>query len=310
MIRHLESLAEGQSSQPGRVAAIGVFDGVHCGHRRIMEEALNWARAEHVPALALTFSTHPDAVIHQEKPRFIVSLRRRVEIIESLGFDAILLLPFNERISRVTADAFAVNFLARGLGLSGVVVGSNFRFGHRAEGDPELLARLGRDHGLQVRVIEPVLDQGRVISSSYIRELVEAGNVEEACRLLGRPFHLRGQVVLGQKRGRTIGFPTLNLAPGTLLRPAVGVYATQVERADGGTHVAVTNVGVCPTFSEGAPLTVESHLLDFDAEIYGEEVGVAFLHRLRGERKFPSREALREQILADIARTRELFDRP
>ena len=196
MVRHLESLAEGQSSQPGRVAAVGVFDGVHCGHRRILEEALNWARADHVPALALTFSTHPDAVIHQEEPRFIVSLRRRVEIIESLGFDATLLLPFNDRISRVTADSFAVNFLARGLGLSGVVVGSNFRFGHRAEGDPELLARLGRDHGLLVRVIEPVLDQERVISSSYIRELVEAGNVEKACRLLGRPFHLRGQVVL------------------------------------------------------------------------------------------------------------------
>jgi riboflavin kinase/FMN adenylyltransferase len=188
-----------------------------------------------------------------------------------------------------------------------VAVGANFRFGHRAEGDVRLLSRLGEEHGFGVRVLDPVKHGERVISSSYIRNLIEDGDAETAETLLGRPFHLRGQVVLGQRRGRSMGFPTVNLAPGTLLRPAIGVYATTLERADGRQYRSVTNVGVCPTFGPEAPLTVETHILDFDEDIYGEEVAVAFHHRIRGEIRFPSPEALVEQIKKDVARARELL---
>ena len=311
MDRYFEALAGLTPAASGRIAAVGVFDGVHRGHRSILEEALQWARAGAVPALTITFSSHPDRVVKNQEPRFIVSLGRRIEILESMGFDATLLLPFNERISRIPARAFILDFLVRGLGLTGLVVGQNFRFGHRAQGDADLLQQLGAEHGFGVRVLPPVFHGDQVISSSLIRNLVEDGAVETALELLGRPFHLRGQVVLGQRRGRTIGFPTVNLAPGTLLRPAVGVYATRVERSNGEVHRAVTNVGVCPTFGPGAPVTVESHILDFDQEIYGEEVGVAFIHRLRGEIRFPSAEALMAQIRQDIeqARTRFGFSR-
>jgi len=306
--RHFESLDRlGLEPGTGRIAAIGVFDGVHRGHVRILEAARDWAREEAVPALAVTFSTHPDAVVHGEVPRFIVSLDRRVQILESFGFDATLLLPFNDPISHISAKRFAVDFLARGLGLTGVAVGANFRFGHRAEGDVNLLSRLGEEHGFGVRVLDPVYHGDRIISSSYIRNLVEEGDTETAEALLGRPFHLRGQVVLGQRRGRSMGFPTVNLAPGTLLRPAIGVYATMLERQDGRMYPSVTNVGVCPTFGLDAPLTVETHILDFDEDIYGEEVGVAFHQRIRGEIRFPSAEALAKQIQQDVAKARRLL---
>ena len=291
----------------GRIAALGVFDGVHLGHRRILEEALRWAREDGVTALAMTFSTHPDSVIQRTTPNLIVSMGRRVRILESLGFDAVLLLPFNEKISRISAEKFARNFLARGLGLTGIVVGPDFRFGHRATGDVELLREIGKAHGFGVHVLEPVLHENEVISSSRIRKLVESGDMEAARSMLGRPFHLRGQVVLGQRRGRTIGFPTANLAPEALLRPAIGVYATTLDRSNGQVLPAVTNVGVCPTFGGAAPLTVETHVLDFEEDFYGEEVGVAFHKRLRGEMKFSSPVDLARQIRLDISRAEELF---
>ena len=309
MDRHFDSLPEGLRTATGRIAALGVFDGVHRGHARILGEAIRWARETRVPALALTFSTHPDAIIRGAEPRFIVSVTRRIEILESLGFDATVLLPFNEQIARLPARRFAEEFLGRGLALTGVVVGANFRFGHRAEGDVDLLRRLGETGGFEVRVLEAVRFHDEIISSSLVRKEVEAGNVENAEAMLGRPFHLRGRVVLGQRRGRTLGFPTVNLAPDTLLRPAKGVYATLLERSGGRAYPSVTNVGVCPTFGAGAPLTVETHILDFDEEIYGEEVGVAFHQRLRGEERFPTPAALVDQIARDIARARERLGR-
>ncbi len=297
-------IPEGRSS---RIAAMGVFDGVHSGHRSILNEALAWAKKDGVPALAMTFSTHPDAVIQKQEPKLIISLRQRIRTLEAFGFDAILLLPFNETVRQIPAERFAVDFLARGIGLSGIVVGPNFRFGHKAAGTVEMLTRLGEENGFGVRVVEPVLHEGNVISSSSIRSLVENGQVEKAANLMGRPFHLRGQVVLGQRRGHTIGFPTANLAPDTLLRPAMGVYATTLERASGEVLPSVTNVGVCPTFGEAAPPTVETHVLDFEEDIYGEEVGVAFHQRLRSEKKFDGPEALVRQIQKDVTQARDLF---
>lgn len=299
--------AEREAGRGTRIGAVGVFDGVHAGHQRVLRAAIDWARAEGGQALAITFSTHPDSVVLDKKPDLIVSLPRRVSIIESLGFDATLLLPFDDRRARVPASSFACDFLGRGLGLTGVVVGDGFRFGHNAEGTIESLAAFGREAGFEVRPQPPVMHGDRVVSSSLIRELIREGDVATAAELLGRPFHLRGQVVLGQQRGRSFGFPTVNLAPETKLRPGIGVYATSLERDDGSIHAAVTNVGVCPTFGPGAPLTVETHVLDFDEAIYGEAVGVAFHARLRDEKRFDSVEALREQIAIDIARARKIF---
>ena len=294
-------------SSPGRIAALGVFDGIHLGHRRILDGALEWAKSKDLAAIAVTFSTHPDAVVHKQEPKLIVSLPRRVRILESMGFDATLLVPFTEDFARMSPESFAEDFLLNRLGVTGVIVGPNFRFGHRAAGDVERLAELGEAHGFGVRVGEELIHPEGVVSSSLIRKRVEAGDVDVAGRLLGRPFHLRGQVVLGQQRGRSIGFPTVNLAPETRLRPGIGVYTSTLERADGSVHPAVTNVGVCPTFGAGAPLTVETHILDFDEDLYGEEVAVAFHARLRGEQRFEGPDALMAQIARDIAAAREHF---
>lgn len=308
-------MAAEAKSGPGRIAALGVFDGVHLGHRRILEGALAWAREEGLAAIAVTFSTHPDSVVRNQEPKLIVSLPRRVKILESMGFDATLLVPFNESFAKMTAEAFAEEFLKHRLGVTGVVVGPNFRFGHRAVGDVTLLRALGERFGFGVRVGEELVHDAGVVSSSLIRESVERGDVDAAAGLLGRPFHLRGQVVLGQQRGRSMGFPTVNLAPETKLRPAVGVYVTTLARLDGVAEgdatmlPAVTNVGRCPTFGPDAPLTVETHILDFDENLYGAEVAVAFHARIRGERRFDGPDALKAQIADDVAAAREHFRR-
>jgi riboflavin kinase/FMN adenylyltransferase len=275
--------------RPRRVA-VGEFDGVHLGHREVI------AGADTV----LTFDPHPLSVIRPERcPKLLTSLEVKAELIAALGVRELVVIPFDESFARQAPQAFVDEILVGRLGATHVSVGENFRFGHDAQGDPALL---NADQRFVTRVVRLVEADGEIVSSTHIRALVAAGEVDLAAHFLGAPFQMRGPVVHGDKRGRELGFPTANLVPDELLAcPGHGVY---VARA--GEHCAAVNVGVRPTFGMGLSLLVEAYLLDFDGDLYGSELRLDFLTRLRGERRFDSAQELIDQMQLDAAAAREM----
>lgn len=290
---------------PGAPAAwtIGNFDGVHLGHRHIVERLRSEAARSGVPAWALTFDPHPVAVLRPDQPlSLLTSIERRLELLEALGLDGILVTPFDARLSRLAPDAFGASLLAGTLGARGVVVGSNFRFGARRVGDIGLLEQLGAIHGFAVDAVEPVTVDGEVVSSTRVRAALARGDVADAARLLGRPHDAGGLVVEGQRRGRTLGFPTANLAELDASLPRDGVYACRVWWDGARQHRGVANLGVRPTV--GAGRSVEVHVLDHDEDLYGRRIRVAFVARLRDERRFDGLEALQGQIARDVEQAR------
>ncbi len=279
--------------RPRRVA-VGEFDGVHLGHREVIRGS----------DTVLTFEPHPLQVIRPEAaPRLLTSFEVKTELIAGLGVEELVVIPFDQRFAAQGPQAFIDDVLVGRLNATHVSVGENFRFGHRAAGDPQALAA---DERFQTRVVDLVELEGEVVSSSHIRALVQAGEVELAARMLAAPFQMRGEVVSGDRRGRTLGFPTANLVPDeTLVIPGHGVY---VARADG--HCAAVNVGVRPTFGTGRAVLVEAYLLDQDVDLYGRQLHVDFITRLRGERRFESVQALTAQMQIDVERTREICGGP
>jgi riboflavin kinase/FMN adenylyltransferase len=275
--------------RPRRVA-VGEFDGVHLGHREVIRGS----------DTVLTFDPHPLQVIRPEAaPKLLTSLDAKAELIEALGVQELVVIPFDERFAQQSPQEFIDHVLLEKLAAQRVSVGENFRFGHRAAGDPAMLDADGR---FETRVVPLVEVEGEVVSSSHIRGLVLAGEVELASRFLGSPFELRGEVVEGDRRGRTLGFPTANIVPDeALVCPGHGVYAA---RADGA--CAAVSVGVRPTFGTGRAVLVEAYLIDRDVDLYGRRLAVQFIQRLRGERRFESAEALIEQMRADVELTREI----
>ena len=275
--------------RPRRVA-VGEFDGVHRGHREVIRGN----------DTVLTFEPHPLAVVRPEAaPRLLTSLDAKAELIAQQGVQELVLIPFDERFAAQTPQEFIDHVLVERLRATHVSVGENFRFGHGAAGDPEMLAA---DPRFDTRVVRLVEVDGEIISSSHIRALVSAGDVEHAARFLGAPFQLRGEVVTGDRRGRELGFPTANIVPDEqFVCPGHGVYAA---RADG--HCAAVSVGVRPTFGTGRAVLVEAYLLDFDGDLYGHMLHLDFLHRLRGERRFDSAEALVDQMRLDVDEVRRL----
>jgi riboflavin kinase / FMN adenylyltransferase len=275
--------------RPRRVA-VGEFDGVHLGHRQVIEGN----------DTVLTFEPHPLRVVRPEAaPRLLTSLQVKIERIAALGVDELVVIPFDDGFAHQSPAEFIDHVLLDRLGATSVSVGENFRFGHRAAGDPELLAADGR---FETRIVPLVEIDGEIVSSSHIRGLVLAGDVEHATRFLGAPFELRGEVVVGDQRGRDLGFPTANLVPDEeLVYPGHGVY---VARANG--DCAAVSVGVRPTFGTGRAVLVEAYLIDRDIDLYGQILKVEFLRRLRGERRFESVDALVQQMQRDVELTREL----
>jgi riboflavin kinase/FMN adenylyltransferase len=274
----------------GRSVAVGTFDGVHLGHREVIRGSDS----------VLTFDPHPVAVVApQHAPKLLTSLAVKAELIAALGVAELIVIPFDASFAARGAQEFIDEVLVGALGAARVSVGENFRFGHRAQGDPQLLAADGRFQA----VVHPLLEvDGEVVSSSHIRGLVLAGEVDQATHFLGAPFQLRGEVVHGDERGRELGFPTANLVPDeALVCPGHGIYACL---ANG--HPAAVSIGVRPTFTTGRGELIEAYLLDFEGDLYGTELRVDFLHRLRGERRFESPAALVEQMRRDVERTREL----
>ena len=272
-----------------RHVAIGTFDGVHVGHQAVI------AGADTV----LTFDPHPLQVIHAEAaPKLIMPFKVKRDVIDGLGVSELVIIPFDRDFSKLTAEEFIEDILIGRLGATRVSVGENFRFGAKAKGDPEMLH--ARDE-FETRVVPLVEVGGETVSSTRIRALVAAGDMDGAMACLGAPFMLEGQVVSGDPVGRELGFPTATVVPDdSLVTPGHGVYACF---ANG--HPAAVNVGVRPTFDTGRGLLVESYLIDFDGDLYGQNLRVAFVKRLRGERRFPSREELIAAMTRDVAEARE-----
>jgi riboflavin kinase / FMN adenylyltransferase len=288
--------------------AIGFFDGVHLGHQQIIRQTITDARQHEAIALVVTFDRHPNTVVAPSRvPPLIYSLPRKLRTIESLGADTLLLIHFDKAFSEQTGEGF-IRALARDLGhVQSLCVGANFVFGHKRGGNVELLKRLGAELKFTVHGMAAVSLDGRAVSSTRIREAIRAGDLDGVSQMLGRAYSLAGTVVRGDGLGHKIGFPTANLEVTDLALPPHGVYAVLVE-AGGKTHRAVLNIGLRPTLQNPNPqLQVEAHLIDFAGDLYGQELEVAFVDKLRAEAKFPSLAELRQQIARDILEAQMRF---
>jgi len=286
--------------------SVGTFDGLHVGHQKILQSVRERARATGQRAAVVTFDPHPMRVLHPERaPQMIQTLSQRLAGFEQIGLDAALVLRFDRALSLVSPEEFIERILVGGLRAGDILVGDNFRFGHRGAGDVRLLSEFGKRDGFGVEVIPPVEVAGQIVSSTAIRGAVAGGNVAGAIPLLGRAFSLTGEIGAGAGRGRTILFPTLNLAPEQELLPKLGVYATECS-VGGKLYSSVTNVGTRPTFN-GAGVTVESHLFGFGENLAGGRMEVRFHTRIRDEQKFSGADALRAQIALDIEAARKFF---
>ncbi len=299
------------SPSKGSVVSIGVFDGVHLGHRSILETNVRTARALDAVPTVVTFRRHPKLVLLGRAPRTLTTLEHRIELFARTGIEHTLALQFDEALRELSAADFIEEIAVRGLGVRRFVLGFDSKFGHNRQGTPEYVQSLG----YEVDVVPKVLVRGRPVSSTAIREAVELGDLEGASAMLGRPVSVFGRVVRGASRGRRIGFPTANLDLHHELHPPTGVYAcrARILRAGGPPQAfdGVANIGFRPTveLETSALPMVEVHLLDFDGDLYGERLELEFVQRLRGEERFESMEALAAQIARDVAKARELFDR-
>jgi phosphoribosyl 1,2-cyclic phosphate phosphodiesterase len=292
------------------VLAIGNFDGIHLGHQAILRATVDRAQALDAVSTALTFDPSPRKVLRPETaPMRLSTNTQRMEWFNALGLEAVVVLPFTLDLARLTPEEFVDQILLRDLHVRAVLVGENFRFGHRQAGDVKCLTELGAKQGFAVVIVPPVVFRGEIVSSTIIRREVASGDVAHAARLLGRPFVLTGEVVIGTGTGRRFTFPTLNLAPEQELLPARGVYVTRTcLDGEPHSHRSVTNIGMRPTFN-GSSLTVETHLLDTQLATAPKRLEVRFWKRLREEKKFTGPEELRAQIAADIARANKFFSR-
>ncbi|HEX8723603.1 MAG TPA: bifunctional riboflavin kinase/FAD synthetase [Pyrinomonadaceae bacterium] len=291
------------------VLTLGVFDGLHLGHQLIISRVVERARAEGCVPTVITFDPHPRAVLHPESaPPLLQTFDQKVEAFGVLGVEQTIVVRFTRDFARVSAEDFLRDVVHERLQAREVYLGRGFAFGRGREGDIELLRRVSRELGFFADEVPEVRLRGQRISSSRIRGLLAEGRVNLARRMLGRPYGVEGRVVRGHERGRTLGFPTANLRPDNRVIPRGGVYVT-ATLIGGAWRRSVTNVGVRPTFEHDAEPSVETFVMDWGGDLYGDVVRVRFLHRLRGERKFASVEELRRQIDQDAARARKYFGR-
>jgi riboflavin kinase/FMN adenylyltransferase len=296
-----------------RALALGTFDGVHIGHRRVIETALRAAAERGLRATVVTFDRHPLAVVDPARqPRLLTSLEEKRRLIAALGPDELVVLPFDRAMAELPPADFCGALLAGALQARVVVVGENFNFGAGGAGDAGALRRCGAEHGYEALVVELVTEHGHTISSTRIRRLLREGDLDDVREILGRPPSATGRVIAGVRRGRTLGFPTANVEveAGTIF-PGIGVYAARVQVGDDWYRAAV-NVGHNPTFTsldeEKAPVSVEAHLLGFEGDLYHRDLRVDFLHRLRGEERFASPDELVARMRRDVDETAALDD--
>jgi len=293
-----------------RAITIGKFDGVHRGHAQVLKQLL--ASAGDAEPTVITFDRHPHTLVKpHDVPLPVVSEAQKVELLAQAGITRVVILPFDEELSSLTSEEFSQRVLAEGLSASVVLVGADFRYGHRGEGDVHSLAAEGERWGFRVDVVADVCEAGGTrVSSTMIREALERGLVSEVAELLSRPHSLRGEVAQGFQRGRVLGYPTANLSVGVEgYVPADGVYATRVWH-QGIAYPAATSIGVNPTFGDVKDRAIESHLIDVSLELYGETISIDFVEFIRPMRKFPGPEALAEQMGKDEDQIRLILSVP
>lgn len=307
--RHFETLP---AEARGAAIAVGNFDGVHRGHQAVIGEAGRIARAGGLPWAVLTFEPHPRRVFQPDLAPFrLTPFRTKARVLEGLGVDAMIVQRFNRAFSERPAEDFVNEVLVKGFGARHVVAGYDFVFGHKRGGNCETLLAMGQKLGFGFTAVSAIEDDtGAVYSSTRIRQCLAAGDAIGAAAILGRSFEIEGRVAHGDKRGRTIGFPTLNLHLGSAVRPAFGVYAVRIGRVIDGRDQwidGVANIGVRPTFG-GDDVVLEAHALDFDGDLYGQLVSVALIDHIRDEKKFDGLDALRAQIAADCDTARGILN--
>jgi riboflavin kinase / FMN adenylyltransferase len=291
----------------GATVALGNFDGVHLGHARVVRAA-HAARPD-APLAVLTFEPHPREVFRPDDPHFRLTLStERTEALAALGVTLLYELPFGHEFSLMSHEVFVTEVLHLGLGTQHLACGEDFAFGHRRGGDTTFLAERSEALGMGLTLVPALADAQGPLSSSRIRRELQDGYPERATSALGRPWTIRGEVAHGDKRGRTIGFPTANIALGRHLEPARGVYAVTVRLPDGSEHRGVTNIGRRPTVNSGPESRLEANIFEFDGDLYGAELAVALHAYLRPEQKFPGIDALRAQIALDAAEARRILD--
>ncbi|MEJ2576092.1 MAG: bifunctional riboflavin kinase/FAD synthetase [Gammaproteobacteria bacterium] len=305
LIRGLHNL---RPHHRGCVATIGNFDGVHLGHRAVFEALLARGRELGVPAVVVVFEPQPLEFFRPaDAPARLTRLREKLQALEGCGIHRVLLLEFNRFLADMSAGDFIDRVMVDGLGVRHLYVGDDFRFGRGRSGGFETLVQAGHDHGFGVASLNTVAHMDQRISSTRIRDALAAGELEEAAACLGRPYRICGRVAHGDKRGRTIGFPTMNVDLHRRVSPLRGVYAVRVEGLDAAALPGVANIGTRPTVAGDTRYLLEVHLFDFARQVYGAHVGVEFVRRIREERKFDSFEQLRRQIRVDAASARDIL---
>lgn len=301
-----QAFSERESGR-GSALTIGVFDGVHRGHQRLIAKVMQEASDKGCAAGVVTFRNHPDSVFNPDfKPRYITALDERIRLIERLGVDFVVPVTFDRAVAGIRARDFAA-MLTRRLGMRALVAGPDFAMGYKREGDVDALAAIGAEMGFSVSVVDLLSEGDAAVRSTNIRRALAAGDVSGVAKQLGRNYAMSGVVVSGEKRGRTLGFPTANLeVGGDMAIPANGIYATRAF-VDGECHMAATSIGTRPTF-DGKGRTIEAFLLGFDNILYNKELRLEFVSRLRDELKFDSVEALLEQMALDVEETRAILE--
>ncbi|PCJ70202.1 MAG: riboflavin biosynthesis protein RibF [Rhodobiaceae bacterium] len=307
VIRHTEDMAPENRSG---VVALGNFDGVHIGHQQVIGRACQLASAAGSPSGALIFEPHPQQYFFPERPFFrLTPFRAKTRLLEKLGINFLAALPFDVRMAERSAESFVTDILVAGLGVSHIVVGYDFRFGKGRAGDGALLQAMGADLGFEVTIVDEVKSGEDTYSSTRIRDRLSEGDPAGAARLLGHWWSVETHVVMGDQRGRTIGFPTINLPLEEHVEPALGAYAVRILIEDGphkGTYDGVANVGRRPTFNK-ADVLLEAHLFDFSGDLYGAHAAISFVEFLRPEQKFDGLESLQAQIAKDSEAARGLL---
>ena len=291
------------------VLALGNFDGMHRGHLKIIERVRRGAEERGATSVAMTFDPHPSKIVRPEKaPPLLMTHQQKLEALARGGMQGVAIVRFTPELAHWDPEMFVRSVLVEWLHVAEVWVGANFLFGHDRSGNFSLLRSLGARYGFRAEKIDPVRYKDFVVSSTRVRRLVSEGRLDEAGALLGHYYAVDGTVVNGQKRGRELGFPTANICPENELVPPAGVYATTMN-IEGVAYPSITNIGLRPTFEAGESVVIETHVLDFDKDVYGQKVRLGFVQRLRDEKKFDGVEALKAQIEADRIRANDLFCR-
>ncbi len=292
---------------PSLCLTLGIFDGVHLGHQKIIRRVIERAKQIGGASCVVTFDPHPREVLAPEAaPDLLTATKKKISLLEALGLDAVCLIRFTREFARVEARDFVKDFLINTLRARAIVEGYDWRFGKGRKGDVELLREIGKENGCEVEQVDGVMVDGRVVSSTLTRRLILDGALDAAASYLGRRYSITGDIVEGSRLGREIGFPTANIEPHHEAIPPNGIYAVRVDVA-GARKNGTLNIGVRPTVTEGKRRTIEVHIMDFYQDIYNEEIEVTFVEKLRDEKKFPSLDALTDQIKKDVEKARRVL---